>query len=200
MRRGASLRSSPKPLTRGDWPGHDRYALTERRHKVLGLGIAERWMGSVIAALTSAQVARRMMAILAADVVDYSRLTEAGEVDTHVRLRALRVETIDPCVVSYRGRIIKNTGDGFLASFDSAVDAVRCAIELQREVTESEAALPADRKIRLRLAGNVGQVITEAEDIFGTSVNTPARLEQFSPPGGVVVSATALSFVKTTLD
>src|SRR5882757_7646413 len=124
MRRGANLRSSPKPLTRGDWPGHDRYALTERRHKVLGLGIAERWMGSVIAALTSTQVVRRMMAILAADVVDYSRLTEAGQVDTHVRLRALRVETIDPCVVSYRGVIIENTGDGFLAVIRLAILAL----------------------------------------------------------------------------
>jgi len=81
------------------------------------------------------------MAILAADVVDYSRLSEAGEVDTHVRLRALRVQTIDPCVVSYRGVIIKNTGDGFLASFDSAVDAVRCAVELQHDLAASEASL-----------------------------------------------------------
>jgi len=200
MRRGASLRSSPKPLTRGDWPGHDRYALTERRHKVLGLGIAERWMGSVIAALTSTQVVRRMMAILAADVVDYSRLSEAGEVDTHVRLRALRVQTIDPCVVSYRGVIIKNTGDGFLASFDSAVDAVRCAVELQHDLAASEASLPIERRIRLRIGLNVGEVITEAEDIYGTSVNVAARLEQFSPPGGIVISGTVLGFVKSTMD
>jgi adenylate cyclase len=157
-------------------------------------------MGSVIAALTSTQVVRRMMAILAADVVDYSRLTEAGEVDTHVRLRALRVQTIDPCVVSYRGVIIKNTGDGFLASFDSAVDAVRCAVELQRDLAASEASLPIERKIRLRIGLNVGEVITEADDIYGTCVNVAARLEQFSPPGGIVISGTVLGFVKSTMD
>jgi TolB-like protein/class 3 adenylate cyclase/Tfp pilus assembly protein PilF len=158
-------------------------------------------MNSATAALaSSANVVRRMMAVLAADVVDYSRLTEIAEVDTHVRLRALRVETIDPCVVSYRGRIIKNTGDGFLASFDSAVDAVRCAVELQRELTESEAVQPVERKIRMRVGLNVGEVITEAEDIFGTSVNVAARLEQFSPPGGIVISDSILSFVKSTID
>jgi adenylate cyclase len=157
-------------------------------------------MGSVIAALTSTQVVRRMMAILAADVVDYSRLSEAGEVDTHLRLRALRVQTIDPCVVSYRGVIIKNTGDGFLASFDSAVDAVRCAVELQRDLAASEASLPIERKIRLRIGLNVGEVITEAEDIYGTCVNVAARLEQFSPPGGIVISGAVLGFVKSTMD
>jgi adenylate cyclase len=148
----------------------------------------------------SANVVRRMMAVLAADVVDYSRLTEIAEVDTHVRLRALRVETIDPCVVSYRGHIIKNTGDGFLASFDSAVDAVRCAVELQHELITSEAAEPIERKIRIRVGLNVGEVITEAEDIFGTSVNVAARLEQFSPPGGIVISDSILSSVKSTME
>ena len=158
-------------------------------------------MASAVAAVTtSAQVARRMMAILAADVVDYSRLTEAGEEDTHVRLRALRVQTIDPCVVSFRGVIIKNTGDGFLASFDSAVDAVRCAVELQHELVASEAFQPIERRIRLRIGLNVGEVITESEDIYGTSVNVAARLERFSPPGGVVISDTVLAFVKSTMD
>jgi adenylate cyclase len=158
-------------------------------------------MDRTVAAVTvSAQVVRRLMAILAADVVDYSRLTEAGEVDTHVRLRALRVQTIDPCVVSYRGVIIKNTGDGFLATFDSAVDAVRCAVELQNELVASEAFLPVERKIRLRIGINVGEVITEAEDIYGTSVNVAARLEQFSPPGGIVISSAVLASVKPTID
>jgi class 3 adenylate cyclase len=132
-------------------------------------------MNSATPALaSSAKVVRRMMAVLAADVVEYSRLTEIAEIDTHVRLRALRVETIDPCVVSYRGRIIKNTGDGFLASFDSAVDAVRCAVELQHDLAESEAVQPIDRKIRMRVGLNVGEVITEADDIFGASVNVAA--------------------------
>ena len=155
---------------------------------------------ATVALASSANVVRRMMAVLAADVVDYSRLTEIAEIDTHVRLRALRVETIDPCIVSYRGRIIKNTGDGFLASFDSAVDAVRCAVELQHDLTESEAVQPFERKIRMRVGLNVGEVITEADDIFGASVNVAARLEQFSPPGGIVISDSILSFVKSTMN
>src|SRR5581483_1622930 len=92
------------------------------------------------------KLSRQQLTILAADVVDYSRLTEAAEVNTHVRLRALRVGTIDPCVVSYRGRIIRNTGDGFLATFDSAADALACAIEIQREAEATESSEGSDRK------------------------------------------------------
>src|SRR6476620_5794154 len=99
----------------------------------------------------------RMLAVMCADVVDYTRLTEASELETHVRLRALRVETIDPCIVSYRGQIIKNTGDGFLASFDSSVDAVRCAIELQRELIAGEMSYAPQHRIRLRMGLNVGE-------------------------------------------
>jgi adenylate cyclase len=137
---------------------------------------------------TPGQTPTRMMAVMAADVVDYTRLTEVAELETHVRLRALRVGIIDPCVVSYRGQIIKNTGDGFLASFDSSVDALRCAVEIQREIPLRESSIPTNRRIRLRIGLNVGEVITEDEDIYGTSVNIAARLEQFSPPGGIVIS------------
>ena len=126
---------------------------------------------------------------MAADVVDYTRLTEAAELDTHVRLRALRVGIIDPCIVSYRGQIIKNTGDGFLASFDSSVDALAvCSSKSSAKFTLKEASASADRRIRLRIGLNVGEVIIEEEDIYGTSVNIAARLEQFSPPGGIVIS------------
>jgi adenylate cyclase len=137
---------------------------------------------------TPSQRGTRILAVMAADVVDYTRLTELAELETHSRLRALRVGTIDPCIVSYRGQVIKNTGDGFLASFDSSMDALRCALEIQREVPAQEALTAADRRIRLRIALNVGEVITEEEDIYGTSVNVAARLEQFSPPGGIVIS------------
>jgi TolB-like protein/class 3 adenylate cyclase len=137
---------------------------------------------------TPSQRGTRILAVMAADVVDYTRLTEVAELETHTRLRSLRVGTIDPCVVSYRGQVIKNTGDGFLASFDSSMDALRCALEIQREVPAQEASITADRKIRLRIALNVGEVIVEEEDIYGTSVNVAARLEQFSPPGGIVIS------------
>jgi len=119
-------------------------------------------------AAASGQRATRLLAVLAADVVDYTRLTEAAELDTHARLRALRVGIIDPCVVSYRGQIIKNTGDGFLATFDSSVDALRCAVEIQREIPLRDASTPPDLRIRLRIGLNVGQVITEKEDIYGT--------------------------------
>ena len=142
----------------------------------------------------------RILAVMAADVVDYARLTEAAELDTHVRLRALRVGIIDPCIVSYRGQIIKNTGDGFLASFDSSVDALRCAVEIQREITLKEASASADRRIRLRIGLNVGEVIIEEEDIYGTSVNIAARLEQFSPPGGIVISGAMHGITNARMD
>jgi TolB-like protein/class 3 adenylate cyclase len=141
-----------------------------------------------------------MMAVMAADVVDYTRLTEIAELETHVRLRALRVGIIDPCVVSYRGQIIKNTGDGFLASFDSSVDALRCAVEIQREVSLREGSTPTNRRIRLRIGMNVGEVITEEEDIYGTSVNIAARLEQFSPPGGIVISDAMHAVTNSRID
>jgi adenylate cyclase len=137
---------------------------------------------------TPSHRATRILAVMAADVVDYTRLTEVAELETHTRLRALRVGTIHPCIVSYRGQVIKDTGDGFLASFDSSMDALRCALEIQREVPAQEASIPADRKIRLRIALNVGEVIIEEGDIYGTSVNVAARLEQFSPPGGIVIT------------
>ena len=98
----------------------------------------------------SGQTPTRLLAVMAADVVDYTRLTEAAELETHVRLRALRVGIIDPCVVSYRGQIIKNTGDGFLATFDSSVDALRCAVEIQREIPLRQRLRPG-RQARKRL-------------------------------------------------
>jgi adenylate cyclase len=149
---------------------------------------------------TPGRTPTRMMAVMAADVVDYTRLTEAAELDTHVRLRALRVGIIDPCIVSYRGQIIKNTGDGFLASFDSSVDALRCAVEIQREIKVREDSTPIDRRIRLRIGLNVGEVIIEEEDIYGTSVNIAARLEQFSPPGGIVVSGAMHAITNSRMD
>lgn len=149
---------------------------------------------------SAAHLPRRTLAIMAADVVGYTRLTELDEEDTHRRLRALRVGTIDPCVVSYRGQIIKNTGDGFLATFDSSVDALRCAMDLQRDVSANEGAQESDRRIRLRMGLNVGDVITEPEDIYGASVNLAARLGQYAPPGGIVASDLLLAMVKPRVD
>jgi class 3 adenylate cyclase len=103
-------------------------------------------------------------------------------------------------VVSYRGQIIKNTGDGFLATFDSSVDALRCAIDVQRDVTANESPKSPDRRIRLRMALNFGDVISDLGDVYGTHVNVAARLEQFAQPGGIIVSDALLEIVKTRMD
>ncbi len=142
-------------------------------------------------------LSRRESTIIAADVVEYSRLTEAAEVSTHIRLRSLRVRIIDPCIVSYRGRVIRNTGDGFLASFDSSVDALACALEIQQEVDATESSEAADLRIRFRIGLNVGQVITEPEDIYGMCVNIAARLEQYAPPGGIVIPEKLVETVRS---
>jgi adenylate cyclase len=179
-----------------------RFRAVNKRHDPCDKGFPERMVEASVKALGAASpnLSRRTLAIMAADVVDYTRLIEAAEEDTHIRLRALRVGTIDPCVVSYRGQIIKNTGDGFLATFDSSVDALRCAVEVQRDVAASESPESPDRRIRLRMALNVGDVITDLEDIYGASVNLAARLEQFAPPGGIVVSDVLLAMVKPRIN
>jgi adenylate cyclase len=148
----------------------------------------------------SAPFTRRLLTILAADVVGYARLTEVAEDETHQRLRSLRVGIIDPCVVSYRGRIVKNTGDGFLAAFDSSLDAVRCAVELQHEIATAERPEAPDRKIAFRMGVNVGATIVESEDIYGLGVNVAARLEQIAPAGGIVASAEVIELIKPGLD
>jgi adenylate cyclase len=143
---------------------------------------------------------RQTLNILAADVVGYSRLMEIAEDETHARLRALRVGRIDPCMVSHRGRIVKNTGDGFLAVFDSAVDAIHCAIKLQHDIAEYESAEAPDRKIAFRMGLNVARAIVEPDDIYGMGVNVAARLEQCAPPGGVLVSSELLDQVGSRLN
>jgi adenylate cyclase len=148
----------------------------------------------------SPSLTRRELTVLAADVVDYSRLTEAAEEATHTRLRAIRVEIIDPCIVSHRGRVIRNTGDGFIATFDSSIDALRCSFEIQREIAANEGSEPADRRIQMRMGLNVGDVIIEPEDIYGTSVNIAARLEQYAPPGGIVITEAMRKIVGARID
>ncbi len=146
------------------------------------------------------QLTRQTLAVLVADVVGYARLTETDEEVTHTRLRRLRVNVVDPCVVTYRGRIVKNTGDGFLAVFYSAFDAVRCAIELQNEIAESERSEPPDRKIAFRMGLNFARAIVEPEDVYGMGVNVAARLEQLAPAGGIVISAPVLAQLGARID
>jgi len=132
----------------------------------------------------SARVERRLAAILAADVAGYSRLMGADEEGTLSRLKALRAEAIDPKLSGHHGRIVKTTGDGLLAEFASVIDALRCAVEVQKAIAERNIAVAIDNRIELRIGINVG-------DIFGEGVNIAARLEGLAEPGGICVSARA---------
>lgn len=131
---------------------------------------------------------RRLAAVLAADVVGYTRLMQADEEATHARLMQLRSGTIEPHIAAHRGRVVKNTGDGFLAMFENAQDATRCAIALQRSLTALTAEDPVSRRINFRMGVNVADVIVEADDIYGDGVNIAARLQGYAEPGGIVVS------------
>jgi TolB-like protein/cytochrome c-type biogenesis protein CcmH/NrfG len=133
---------------------------------------------------------RRLTAILAADVVGYSRLMGADEEGTHERLKAHLGELVDPKIKEHRGRTVKNTGDGLLAEFSSVVDAVRCAVEVQRGMIDREPEVAEERRIRFRIGVNLGDVIAEEHDIFGDGVNVAARLEALAEPGGICISRT----------
>ena len=131
---------------------------------------------------------RRLSAILAADVVGYSRLMGADEVGTLHALSEHRRELIDPTIAGHRGRLVKTTGDGLLVEFASAVDAVRCAVEIQRGMAERNEAVPSEQRIEFRIGINVGDIIGVGGDIYGDGVNVAARLEAMSEPGGIYVS------------
>src|SRR6266404_3402080 len=131
---------------------------------------------------------RRLTAILAADVAGYSRLMGADEEGTHERLKAHLRELVDPKIKEHRGRTVKNTGDGFLADFSSLVDAVRCAVDMQRGMAERNASVAATERIEFRIGINLGDVIIEEHDIFGDGVNIAARLEALAEPGGICIS------------
>ena len=137
---------------------------------------------------TAERVERRLTAILAADVVGYSRLMSADEEGTLARLKGHRRALVDPKIAENRGRIVKTTGDGLLVEFASVVDALRCAVEVQRGMAERDADVPQDQRIEYRVGIHQGDVITEAGDIFGDGVNVAARLEALAEPGGICVS------------
>ena len=131
---------------------------------------------------------RRLAAVFAADMVGYSRLMETGEEDVLVRQKTHRKELIDPEIARYRGRIVKTTGDGLLAEFTSAMDAVRCAVDIQTGMTQRESDQDDDRRIQYRVGINLGDVVFDDDDIFGDGVNVAARLEGLAEPGGVCIS------------
>src|SRR6516164_8746484 len=143
---------------------------------------------------------RRLAAILAADVAGYSRLMGADEEGTHERLKTRLRELVDPKIAEYRGRIVKNTGDGFLAEFASVVDAVRSAVEVQRGMAERNAETLADQRVEFRIGVNLGDVIAEEQDIFGDGVNIAARLEALAEPGGICISRVVRDQVRDKLD
>ena len=142
---------------------------------------------------------RRLAAILAADMVSYSRLMEADESGTIARQRAHRDEAIDPAIAAHRGRIVKTTGDGLLVEFASAVDAVACAVAVQRAMAEREADASADTRIAYRIGVNIGDVVIDGDDILGDGVNVAARLEGLAPAGGVCISGKVYDEVRNKL-
>jgi adenylate cyclase len=147
-----------------------------------------------------ASVERRLAAILAADVVGYSRLMGEDEAGTLERLKAHRRELIDPKTLAYHGRIVKLMGDGALVEFASVVDAVQCAAEIQRGMVERNAEVSEDRRIEFRIGINLGDVIVEGDDIYGDGVNVAARLETFAEPGGICISDVVHRNVRGKLD
>jgi adenylate cyclase len=143
---------------------------------------------------------RRLAAVLAADMVGYSRLMEVDETGTLARLKAHRIELIEPAITKNRGRIIKTTGDGMLVEFHSVADAVLCATEVQRRMTRRNADVAPARWIQFRIGINLGDVIVEDNDIFGDGVNVAARLEMLADPGGICVSGAVRDQVGDRLD
>ena len=143
---------------------------------------------------------RRLAAILAADVVGYSRLMGANEVGTLTGLKTHRAELIDPTIANFQGRIVKLTGDGMLVEFASVVGAVECAIDVQRGMRRRNVDVPEDRRIEFRIGLHLGDVIVDDDDIFGDGVNVASRIEGVAKPGGVAVSSAVRDHIGNKLD
>src|SRR3954463_6009368 len=142
---------------------------------------------------------RRLAAILAADVVGYSRLMGTDEIGKITSLKSHRRELVDAGVAEHHGRIVKTTGDGMLVEFASVVDAVSCAVSIQRSMVRRNAGIPADKQIVFRIGINVGDIIIDGGDIFGDGVNIAARLETPCEPGGVCISRAANDQIRDKL-
>src|SRR5579862_3806339 len=150
--------------------------------------------------MTEARAERRLAAILAADVVGYSRLMGSDEEGTLGALKALRQSLLEPSIAEHRGRIVKTTGDGVLVEFASAVDAVRCAAEIQHRMAAENGDVAQPLRIDFRIGIHVGDIIIDDNDIFGDGVNIAARLEGIAEPGGVCISDDAQRQVRGKLD
>ena len=141
---------------------------------------------------------RRLAAILVTDVVGYSRLMGEDEAGTLERLKTHREELVDPKIAEHHGRVVKLMGDGALVEFASVVDAVQCAIDIQRSIAEHNAEIPAEKRIEFRMGINLGDVIVEGEDIYGDGVNIAARFQELADPGGIFISRSARSSMPGT--
>jgi TolB-like protein/class 3 adenylate cyclase len=150
--------------------------------------------------LTGDRVERRLAAVLAADVAGYSRLMGRDEEGTLAQLKSFRKSLVDPAISEHRGRIVKTTGDGMLVEFASAVDAARCAVEVQRGMAKQNSVVPQDVRIEFRIGIHVGDIIIDENDIFGDGVNIAARLEGIAEPGGVCISDDAQRQIRGKVD
>ena len=155
---------------------------------------------SVKAMLAPVRVERRLAAIVAADVAGYSRLMHENEEATYAKVTALLADAVAPAIAEHGGRIVKNTGDGFLAEFPSAVEAVRTAVQFQTRIGELTIDDAEDRRIAFRVGVNIGDVIVEPHDIFGDGVNIAARLESIAEPGGICVSSAAYDQIRDKVE
>ena len=142
---------------------------------------------------------RRLAAILAADIAGYSRLMGADEEGTLARMKRYRREIIEPTLQEHYGRLVKTTGDGFLAIFDSPLEAVRCAIVIQQSILARNTSMPPQQRIQYRIGVNLGDVIVDPDDIYGEGVNIAARLESMAEPGGVNISGGVYEQIKNKL-
>ncbi|MEE9131467.1 MAG: adenylate/guanylate cyclase domain-containing protein, partial [Phycisphaerales bacterium] len=150
--------------------------------------------------MADTNVTRKLAAILAADVVGYSRLMGEDEAGTLATLKAHREELVEPKIAEHSGRVVKLMGDGLLAEFGSVVSAVQCAVEIQRAMAERNTDLPEGRRIDFRVGINLGDVIVEGDDIYGDGVNIAARLEGLAEPGGICVARNVFDQVKGKVD
>jgi class 3 adenylate cyclase len=142
---------------------------------------------------------RRLAAVLIADVVGYGQLSQIDEEGTRLRFQRDLKEVFEPCLVTHQGRLVKTMGDGLLVEFQSVVDAVHCAVEIQRDKLKRNATEPPEQRLTFRIGINLGDIIVEGEDIQGDGVNIADRLQALAQPGGIVISGTVYDHVKTKL-
>ena len=169
-------------------------------HKAGGTFVFEKGSTMRLGRTQDARMERRLTAILAADVVGYSRLMGEDEVGTLARLKTCRRELVDPAIEEFHGRIVKLMGDGALVEFASVVDAVQCAAAIQRRMAGHDQGVPEAQRIRFRLGVNLGDVIVDGNDIYGDGVNVAARLEGLADPGGICISGTAFDHAVNKAD